>query len=420
MSVMCKCQFCGKVESLSTVLNLGYMPPPNDMLLVGSPFQPQTWLPTTLMWCSECELAQLGYVPDQTVAFPPDYPYTSGATPALRKNFEDLASKCSQYLKADDLVVDIGANDGTLLDSFTNYRTLGVEPTNVGHFAKHNMVHRFFNKITASRIALVSGKAKLITCTNCFAHMPDIHDVVEGIKLLLDDDGMFVSESHYLVDLISTLQYDTIYAEHLRYYTVRSIAKLLGLHGLYVNRVERIPTHGGSIRVYASKHGQAHDHTGVFDSAEEHDLFAKLNKFAKQVQRNKLSMLRHLELIKSIGARVVGFAAPSRGSTVINYLGLDASIVDFVVEQSHSLKLGRYMPGTDIPVVDESKLYNDPTITSVILFSWHLADELIPKIRAKGFQGEIILPCSATIVNAPPTTGYYKIPPGGGAIVGGM
>ncbi len=381
------------------------MPPPNDMpKAAGHEAKPQTWLPTELMFCQACELAQLGYVPDQTVAFPDDYPYTSGATPALRRNFEHLAAdtKAMLNLGSNDLVVDIGSNDGTLLECFDGCRSLGIEPTVAAFLAQAKGLateKRFFSLATAHYLGDVYGKAKLITCANCFAHMPCIHDVIAGIKHLLTDDGVFVSESHYLLDLIDTLQYDTIYAEHLRYYTMTSISKLLAAHGLFVFRIDRIPTHGGSIRVYARKETSALPDC-VGDEPTGGALIKRLRYFGAKVLRNKLAVLREIESIKFLGGRVGGIGAPSRGSTVINYLRLDAGILDYVCEQPHSHKIGRLMPGTDIEVVDEVRLYADPQPTAAILFSWHLADELIPKIRAKGYRGEIILPCSATFIDA--------------------
>ncbi len=380
------------------------MPPPNEMPQAeGHEAKPQTWLPTELMFCEPCELAQLGYVPDQTVAFPEDYPYTSGATPALKRNFEQLARDTTTILSltCEDLVVDIGSNDGTLLECFEAPRTLGIEPTTAAVLAKNKniqTVKEFFTLQLGKTIAANYGKAKLVTCANCFAHMPDVHDVIEGVKELLTDDGVFVSESHYLIDLIDTLQYDTIYAEHLRYYTIYSITKILAAHGLFVFRVDRIPTHGGSIRVYASKR-PAELPRDLRNEPSCEQLLGKLRKFAAKVLRNKLKVLEHIALINVLGGKVVGIGAPSRGSTVISYLRLDKAMLSYVCEQPHSHKIGRLMPGTDIPVVEEARLYAEQP-TAVILFSWHLADELIPKIRAKGYTGEIILPCSATVIDA--------------------
>ena len=400
------CQLCRGKASMSRVLSLGYMPPPNDMRLIDEDPRPQQWLPTELWYCSECGLGQLGHIPDQSVAFPDDYPYTSGATPALRENFEDLARKCVGRfgLRAGDFVVDIGSNDGTLLSCFPGQKVLGIEPTAAAAIANAKGIRTekaFFDGVVAARVQTAHGQARLVTCTNCFAHMPSIHSVLEGIRLLMADDGWFVSESHYLIDLIDKLQYDTIYAEHLRYYTVRSLSNLFRAHGMRIVSVEKIPTHGGSIRVYAQKGTTVATDDLLFKEMPGYKLEGQLQLFAGAVQYKKLAVLSHLHQIKCNGGRIVGIGAPSRGSTVVNYLRLDQSIVEYVAEQPHSLKIGRYMPGTDIPVVDEKRLYEDPP-DAAILFSWHLAETLIPKIRAKGFHGQIILPCSATIVNESP------------------
>lgn len=399
-----KCQACS--QPLTSVLNLGYMPPPNEMpKCEGHDPKPQTWLPTELMFCEVCGLAQLGYIPDQGIAFPEDYPYRSGATPALRRNFEELAVNANHVVQLGHgtLVVDIGSNDGTLLECFGQQQNkLGIEPTVAAFDAIKKGINTeklFFGNSTAHDIRNTYGQAKLITCANCFAHMPNIHDVIEGIKTLLRDDGIFVSESHYLIDLINKLQYDTIYAEHLRYYTVHSIVNLLNKHGLQVFKVDRIPTHGGSIRVYAKKGTQGSVTLQLatalrfyIDEVGGTILMDRLYKFAAKVQASKLKLLEHLAFIKSLGGNIVGIGAPSRASTVINYARLDSGIIDYICEQSHSDKLGRFMPGTDIPVVDEKRLYDEQP-TATILFSWHLAETLIPNLRAKGYRGEIILPC---------------------------
>lgn len=416
------CQVCNSTATMTRVLSLGYMPPPNAMM--AGVYEPKaaTFLPTEMWYCSECGLAQLGYVPDKRMVFPYFYPYTSGMTPELRHNFEDLAEKvrATIHLEPGDLVVDIGSNDGTLLHCFLPQKVLGVEPTSAAEIAVRNGIptrQAFFSTDLARRIVAISGQAKVITCTNCFAHMPDIHDVLHGVSDLLAPGGLFVTESHYLIDLIDKLQYDTIYAEHLRYYTIRSLMKLFVSHGLRITNVERIPTHGGSIRVYAQKVLDAVSHYDLFSELWDGEMEQKLGAFAKHVQINKLTLLGHLEFLKKEGAKIVGIGAPSRASTVISYCGLDASIVDYICEQPHSLKVGRYMPGSDIPVVDERRLYEEQP-EAAILFSWHLADTLIPKLRKNGYHGQIILPCSVTIVNEPvETVESFRVPPGSGVEV---
>jgi hypothetical protein len=212
---------------------------------------------------------------------------------------------------------------------------------------------------------------------------------------MLRPDGVFISESHYLMGLLDTLQYDTIYHEHLRYYSLASLKHLLEMHGLEVFHARPIPSHGGSIRVYAARHGTRTVQRSVGDmlAAEPRGeaMAGRLASFRHDVVLSKLRLLAMLRDLKEKGARIAGISAPSRASTLVNYVGLDEAIVDYVCEIPGSLKIGRYMPGTRIPVVDEARLYADQPDYAVI-FSWHIADELAPKVKAKGFRGQMITP----------------------------
>ncbi len=247
------CQVCGH-DRLHTVAYFGYMPPVNDMHRAGTPTQEQPSYPANLLYCANCELVQLGLSIDPKILFPASYPYTSGMTRILRDNFAELYRQSRDVvgLEPDDLVVDIGSNDGTLLSNFTDHRVLGIEPTDVGEIARDRGIdtwQRYFSAEVAREVREAKGPAKIITAANCFAHIEDVHSIVEGIIDLLADDGVFISESHYLIGLLDSLQYDTVYHEHLRYYSLHSLSYLLGMHGLEVIHAARIPTHGGSIRV---------------------------------------------------------------------------------------------------------------------------------------------------------------------------
>ena len=220
------CQICG-ASTLETVLSLGYMPPVNQMVRIGSVPRQQPWFPTTLLHCSSCELVQLGVAVAPAIIFPADYPYTSGTTRILRDNFADLCAESTAMLelRADDLVVDIGSNDGTLLSNFRDagHRVLGIEPTDVGHIAQSHGIttlQHYFGPEVAREAKSQHGTAKIVTAANCFAHIEDVHAIVDGIIELLAPDGVFISESHYLISLLDRLQYDTIYHEHLRYYSL--------------------------------------------------------------------------------------------------------------------------------------------------------------------------------------------------------
>lgn len=395
------CQICGHAP-LDEALSLGYMPPVNQMVPIGEMPRQQVWFPTNLLHCRNCDLVQLGLVVDPAIIFPPDYPYTSGTTKLLRDNFADLHRESAALLGLgkDDLVVDIGSNDGTLLSNFQNggHRVLGIEPTDVGDVASKRgiaTVKRYFSPAVAREVRREHGPASVVTAANCFAHIEDVHAIVEGIVDMLASGGAFISESHYLVGLLDTLQYDTVYHEHLRYYTLASVKHLLEMHDLEVFHARAIPSHGGSFRVYATRRGvhEVRDSVARMLDGEPRGnaMVQRLITFRHDVLFSKLRLLAMMRDLKENGARIAGVSAPSRASTLVNYVGLDEGIIDYVCEVPGSLKIGKYLPGTRIPIVDEARLFADQPDCAVI-FSWHIADELAPKLKAKGFRGQLITP----------------------------
>jgi len=399
-----RCQFCNYTPLLS-ILFLGYLPPVNQMRIIGTLPKEQPAYPALWLACPQCTLVQLGLIVDKEILFPPEYPYTSGTTKILRDNFSELYSESQTIvpMKPEDLAVDIGSNDGTLLSNFQRggHRVFGIEPSQVGTLANERGIPTtiaFFGRDIAEQTRRQHGRAKIVTATNVFAHIEHIHDIIESILLLLDETGVFITESHYLLSLVETLQYDTIYHEHLRYYSVRSLQYLLGMHGLEVIHARRIPTHGGSIRLYAARKGGYSVQPSVAQSMKDEDLAGlgaeQLRSFKDKVVQAKLDLYALLRDIKKQGHRIYGVGAPSRASTLIHYVGLDDGILDCVLEIKGSLKIGKYMPGTLIPVLEESRLYQDQP-EYVLLLSWHIADELIPKLKEKGYKGKYILPLPA-------------------------
>ena len=393
------CQVCDSPD-LEGVLFIGYLPPVNAMPPIGSRPSEQPAYPAELLHCNNCELVQISLIVDPAILFPPTYPYTSGTTKILRDNFAQLSQEiAARYpLKKSELIVDVGSNDGTLLSNFTNYaRVFGIEPTNAGKLALQRGIPTltsFFNRDAVTRTVTEHGKAKIITATNVFAHIEEIHEIVDCIDYLLSEDGIFISESHYLLSLIETLQYDTIYHEHLRYYSVRALKYLLEMHGFEIIYARRIPTHGGSIRVYAARKGRYPADRALRQLLEEEKrriTKETLGQFAPAVTQTKLDLLSLLKDIKVGGARIYGVGAPSRASTLINYVGLDNGILDCVLEIKGSYKIGKYVPGTKIPVLEEERLFVEQPDYALLL-SWHIADELIPKLTARGFKGRYIIP----------------------------
>lgn len=393
-----KCQVCE--SPINKIMSLGYMPPVNWMPLLDDPVEPQTWLPTELMHCPTCELVQLGCIADSGVVFPPDYPYTSGSTRILVDNFEQQAEEAIGLLslKPGDLVVDIGSNDGTLLQAYKRrgMKVFGVEPTDIANLAFKNGIETlkaFFTENIADYIGHARGEAALVTCCNCFAHIPDVHGVIKGIKRLLRHDGTFLSESHYLMGLLKKVQYDTIYHEHLRYYSITSLDFLLRQNGLQIVGAREIPTHGGSIRVYATFGSTIYGNfkEKLLGEVTGSDLINRLARFKLSAMEAQCALISKVHNLKRDNKRVVGIGAPSRASVVISYCRLGEDLIDYVCEREGSLKIGRYMPGTRIPVVSEDRLIAEQP-EAAIVFSHHIFDEIETNLRAKGYRGELVSP----------------------------
>lgn len=394
------CQNCDN-KILSSIVFLGFLPPVNRLRKIGTPLSEQPSYPAQMLYCNKCHLVQLGLIVDPNILFPKEYPYTSGTTKVLRDNFAQLYRESSKllHLKKEDLIIDIGSNDGTLLSNFKDHhKVLGITPEDIGKKAIKNgipTVLSYFSKKTAEEVKKRHGKAKLITAANVFAHMEQIHDVLEGILLLLDKSGTFISESHYLLPLLKDIQYDTIYHEHMRYYSLISLKNLLESHDLEVFHTHEIPSHGGSIRVYAARKGLYKIQTSVKKMLAKEKPFVTNKKafddFAKKTLLSKLALNALLFKIKKQNKSIYGISAPSRGSTLINYTGLDEKTITCIVEVNGSHKIGNYAPGTLIPILDEEILFkNQPEY--VLLLSWHIAKELMPKLKQKGFKGDFIIP----------------------------
>ena len=361
------CQICDSTD-LEEALFIGYLPPVNQMRPIGERPHEQPAYPALWLRCPHCQLVQLGLIVDPKILFPPEYPYTSSTTKILRENFAELYNECTTIVKLgkDDLVVDIGSNDGNLLSNFqANHKVLGVTPEDIGKIAIERGIPTildYFTRQVAADIHSKHGQAKVVTATNVFAHIENVNEIVESVLDILAPDGMFISESHYLISLLETLQYDTIYHEHLRYYSLHSLKYLLNSHGLEIIHAKRIPTHGGSIRVYAARKGQFPIRPSVQETLKEEEKHLgqeNLVNFKQRVVRSKLQLQSLLLDIKEKGQRIYGIGAPSRASTLINYVGLDDGIIDCVLEIGGSHKTGKYMPGTLIPIFDEAKLFED-------------------------------------------------------------
>ena len=394
-----KCQISGS-KDLKSILFLGYLPPPTIMKKINSRREEETLYPANLMYSAKSKLVQLKTIVNKEILFPKDYAYTSGTTKILRENFQKLYRECKKNIKIElnDLIIDIGSNDGNLLSNFkSHHRVLGITPEKIGRIAIRKGIPtllRYFDKSTSNLVLKKYGKAKIITATNVFAHIENVGELMKNILNILDKDGVFVTESHYLVSLIKTNQFDTIYHEHLRYYSLSSLKYLFDKYKLKIIHAKKIMTHGGSIRVYATKSKKFKINKSVnkiLNFEKKYLNWKTFNNFRKRVVQSKIDLYAILKNIKSKNKKICGIGAPARATTLINYIGLDENIIDYVLEVEGSKKIGNYIPGTKIPILSEKKLFIDQPDFAILL-SWHITSELKSKLRKRGFKGKFIVP----------------------------
>jgi C-methyltransferase-like protein/putative zinc binding protein/methyltransferase family protein len=394
------CQGCG-ARALEPVLDLGHHAPCDSLLTEAMLGEPETHFPLVFCRCSSCGLAQLDYAAPPEVVFFPDYPYRTAMTGLLKEHFHSLTHDVTERLGLgpDDLAIDIGSNDGTLLQGFQaeRVRVLGIEPTDIAKIAVENgvpTVQAFFSEDIAEQVRAEHGPVSVVTGTNMFAHVNNLFPELRGVATLIGDEGAFVSESHYLLNLIEELQYDTIYHEHLRFYSLKPMIEIFARAGFSIFDVERVPTHGGSIRVWADRGRlEVSERVGeLVQLEEEHGLYddRAFDRFRQRIVDGKLRLLELLIEARKQGP-IIGVGAPGRASTLLAYTGVTPELVDSVVELTGSLKIGKYTPGTHIPIVDERTLYERNPPHALVL-SWHIGEAIMPKIRERGFEGKFIVP----------------------------
>jgi SAM-dependent methyltransferase len=397
-----KCQVCNS-SKLNLILDLGHQPLCDSLLSKAALNEPEITYPLRMFWCEDCSLAQLDYCVDGSIVYHLDYPYRSGVTKELVEYQKSIGKLLvSKYnLQDTDLVVDLGSNDGTLLSGFKELGTkiLGVEPTNIGKIANENGIEtlqEFFTVDVANKIKNIHGKASLVLSTNMFAHMSTIGEVVSGIETLLKDNGVFVMESHYLLDVIEGGQFDTIYHEHLRTYSLKSLIKLFSYYNFTVTDVQRGSRYGGNIRIHVTK-GKNHPISeNVTKLLEQEKIFGlydleTYHKFACRVKKAKKDFMNFIYEIKKEGKTIVGNSCPGRCVTLLNYYGVDSDLIPFIAEQSTSLKLGMYLPGKEIPIVNNEILFKEQP-EYVILLAWHYAQPIMEQLREKGLKSKFVIP----------------------------
>jgi SAM-dependent methyltransferase len=393
------CRVCGG-QQVELFLDLGDQPHCNRLIPASRMTEQEPFYPLRVGFCHDCTLVQIDHTIPKENMFS-DYPYVSGTTNTLVRHFNETSGRLvSTYdLHDNDLVVDIGSNDGTWLAQYQPFglRVLGVEPAaNVAQMATEHgrpTLNRFFNEDTADIILEQHGPASLVTAAGVLFHLEELHSVIQGIGRILAPKGVLVVQAIYLGGMIENLAFDQIYHEHLCYYTLRSIGRLFALHGLEIFDVRLVPIHGGSIEVHAGACGGRAVKPAVvtFSEMEREKRFGEIETyrdFSKRILALKEELLAGLRSRRSQGKTVWAYGAPAKGATLVNSFGIGTDLVERAVEKN-PMKVGYAIPGMRIPIVAEG--HGTPDVYLVL--AWNFLQEFVEKERAflEG-GGEFLVP----------------------------
>lgn len=397
------CRICNN-KYLVEFCQLGVQPLANSFIKKEELSKKEKVFPLNLCLCQKCGLVQLNDVVPAKLMFK-NYLYIPSASKTRMEHFNELATmlKDKLNLNENDLAVDIGSNDGSLLEVYARLevKILGIDPSvNLAKIAELKgitTVNDYFTQKTARNVVKKYGKAKAITATNVFAHVDDIHGFVRGIEILLADDGAFVIEFPYLVDFIENCEFDTVYHEHLSYFGVRALIKLFENTSLEIFSIQRMSLDGGSLRVFVQKKKKnAKSYPEVenlikMELERKFDTLAPYKTFANNVKERKNIFLKLLSELKKKKKKIVGHGAPAKGNTFLNYCKITTKDIWYIVD-STPFKQGLFLPGTHIPIYHENKLLSD-TPDYIVILAWNFAEEIIKKnaaLRKKGVK--FILP----------------------------
>jgi len=395
------CRSCGAPD-LEIVLDLGLSPLADRLLTTEQLAKPEAQYPLRLAFCHNCSLVQIDYTVPPEELFCNDYPYFSSVSDALQAhtvaNVREIIAR--RQLTSDSLVMELASNDGYLLKHYkqAGMRVLGIDPAEPPARAAQAIgvetLIDFFTVNLAARLAREGVAADVLHANNVLAHVADTNGFVDGIARVLRPTGMAVLEFPYVRDLIGHCEFDTIYHQHLCYFSVTAVDKLFRRHGLYLNDIRRIPIHGGSLRLYVEPVERVLPSVTSLLEEEQRLGLTRVDyyrNFGARVERLRSQLTTLLIELKRDGKRIAGYGAPAKGCTLINYFGIGMEIVPYTVDKNR-FKQGRYMPGTHQPIYAPERLLEDQPDYALML-PWNFTDEILAQqaeFRAKG--GRFIIP----------------------------
>ncbi len=400
------CRFC-KEPLKHTVCDLGKTPLANAYL--KSSEDPDPSFPLCAKVCARCFLVQVGEYQSPDVIFS-DYAYFSSYSLSWLKHAEAYVEQVSERfgLNSSHFVMELASNDGYLLQFFKEKQipALGVEPAaNVAKVAQEkgiDTISRFFGVETAKELASQGKKADLLVANNVVAHVPNLNDFIAGMPLVLQERGVITLEFQHLLQLMKERQFDTIYHEHFCYHSLLCFQQVLGAHGLEVFDVQELPTHGGSLRLFVQKRGVGGH--AVLPSVERIvedecafglDALPTYERFNLEVQKVKRDLLKFLRKAKREGRTVVGYGAPAKGNTLLNYCGITQELLPYTVDVSPH-KQGKFLPGSHIPIFAPEKVFETKPDYLLIL-PWNLKEEVMEQMKTiRKWGAQFVIPIPTT------------------------
>lgn len=396
------CRLCGQV-GLNSILSLGETPLANALLKEDQLAETESRWPLELAWCPDCSLAQITETVPPEILFR-EYAYFSSFSDTMVAHAKSIADRVRTVrgLGPDSLAVEIASNDGYLLQWYhkASVPVLGIEPArNIAKVAESERgvrtISEFFGEELAKKLADSGQRADVIHANNVLAHVADLNGVVAGFAAMLKPNGVVVVEAPYLRDLIDHIEFDTIYHEHLCYFSLTALKRLFLRHKLAIVDVERLAIHGGSLRIFAVHAGSAPVQASVEQLLRQESVWVRdeayYKSFGDKVESLRNQLVGLLQSIKADGKRIAVYGASAKGSTLLNFFGIGNELLEYVVDRS-TVKQGRYTPGTKLKICDPTRLVEDRP-DYCLLLTWNFADEVLAQqAKYRELGGKFIVP----------------------------